>query len=231
LFYERFAEQFDSRMNRYEVNKRVVLVFDDFLRDESLRDKTFLDAGCGTGLFSAVAAQRGAHVTSLDVGERLLSEVASKCDSHRVVGDVAHLPFADASFDVVLSTEVVEHLPHPEQGVRELCRVVKPGGLLILTTPNRIWRPTVRLATRLRLRPYEGFENWVSWPSLRRWVEESRLTIDEHLGFNAFPWIFSATHPVLDRLDALGRGPWRRCMINMALIARRWTADATPAER
>ena len=150
-------------MNRYEVNKRLALVFDRLLGADDLRGKAFLDAGCGTGLFSAAAAQRGAQVISLDVGEKLLAEVALKCKSDRVVGDLAALPFGDAAFDVVLSTEVVEHLRRPEQGVKELCRVVKPGGILLITTPNRVWRPAVLFATRVRLRPYEGIENWVSW--------------------------------------------------------------------
>src|SRR3712207_2460903 len=110
-FYERFAGEFDARMNRYEVTKRLRLVFDEALPDISGLD--LLDAGCGTGLFSQVAVERGARVTSLDVGEGLLAEVAKKCDSRRVVGDVSALPFESESFDVVICTEVIEHTRDP----------------------------------------------------------------------------------------------------------------------
>ncbi|MDX6278521.1 MAG: hypothetical protein QOJ72_2649, partial [Nocardioidaceae bacterium] len=47
MFYERFADQFDERMNRYEVGKRLRLVFDDALGQEELRGRRMLDAGCG----------------------------------------------------------------------------------------------------------------------------------------------------------------------------------------
>ena len=52
-----------------------------------------------------------------------------------VFGDGKHLPFRDASVDTVLSTEVLEHVPRPELLVREMARVVKPGGKLLITVP------------------------------------------------------------------------------------------------
>jgi 2-polyprenyl-3-methyl-5-hydroxy-6-metoxy-1,4-benzoquinol methylase len=221
LFYERFATEFDARMDRYEVGKRLHLIFEDLLAESDLVGMKLLDAGCGTGLFSAAAVDRGALVTSLDVGERLLEQVAAKTNSKRVVGDVANLPFEDASFDIVLSTEVIEHLAQPERGVRELCRVLKPRGQLIITTPNRVWLPAIRLATRLRLRPYEGLENWVKWRELRKWVNSSGLLITHHRGFNALPWLVPATRPLIDRLDHRGDGALGRLMINMAIVAER----------
>ena len=65
------------------------------------------------------------NITSLDV------DPAQKPD---VVGDAHHLPFPDASFDVVLCSEVFEHLKDPKQGASEFRRVLKPEGLLLLTT-------------------------------------------------------------------------------------------------
>src|SRR6476659_5303792 len=119
FFYERFAADFDARMHPAEVTRRLEFVFEEALVGE-LTGKTFLDAGCGTGLFSAAAAQRGARVTSMDIGPALLAEVAKKCDSERVVGDVQALEFEDDAFDVVLSTEVVEHTEAPVRAVGEL---------------------------------------------------------------------------------------------------------------
>jgi 2-polyprenyl-3-methyl-5-hydroxy-6-metoxy-1,4-benzoquinol methylase len=221
LFYERFADEFDSRMNRYEVTKRIRIVFEDVLpaRLEGLR---LLDAGCGTGRFSAIAAARGARVTALDVGERLLAKVAEKCDCERVVGSVERLPFADESFDVVLCSEVVEHLRSPRAGVGELARVVRPGGRLVLTTPNRAWLPALLLASALRMRPYEGIENWV-WPrALRRWMQEAGLVVERFGGFNALPFVHPALYPVIDRLDALGgRRLAPDLMINVLVVATR----------
>jgi malonyl-CoA O-methyltransferase len=95
LFYETFAERFDPEMNHYDLQRRLEIVYDELLPDD-LAGKQLLDAGCGTGWFSKKACDRGAKVTSLDVGEKLLAQVAKKCDSRRVVGDVLALPFDPA---------------------------------------------------------------------------------------------------------------------------------------
>jgi 2-polyprenyl-3-methyl-5-hydroxy-6-metoxy-1,4-benzoquinol methylase len=220
LFYERFADEFDDRMNEYEVRKRLDLVFGDVLSGTDLHGLQFLDAGCGTGLFSAMAVERGATVTSLDVGEALLARVAEKCDSTRVVGDLAALPFADASFDIVMSTEVIEHLAQPVDGVRELVRVLRPGGRLVLTTPNRTWLPAIRLANVLKLRPYEGLENWVSRTQLRSWLEALGLTIERLEGFNLVPFVHPSLYGLNDRLDAAAAGPAGAAAINTLVVAR-----------
>jgi 2-polyprenyl-3-methyl-5-hydroxy-6-metoxy-1,4-benzoquinol methylase len=217
-FYEHFAEEFDARMNRYEVTKRLRIVFEEALTGHDLRGRRLLDAGCGTGLFSRVAVERGAAVTSLDVGHRLLEQVARKTQSERVVGDVAALPFDDGTFDYVICTEVIEHTLEPERAVTELVRVLRPGGTLVLTTPNKVWHPAIRLATKLRLRPYEGIENWVSFRGLRRWLERSGMELTRYGGFNALPFV----HPILyrpnDLLDRFGTGVWAAFMINILAV-------------
>jgi 2-polyprenyl-3-methyl-5-hydroxy-6-metoxy-1,4-benzoquinol methylase len=208
-------------MNRYEVAKRLRLVFDEAVGAVDLRGRTLLDAGCGTGLFSQMAAGRGAQVTSLDVGPELLVEVSKKCRSERVVGDLLALPFEEGRFDVVVCTEVIEHTPEPGRAVTELARVLRPGGILVVTTPNRVWRLSVRLANTLRLRPYEGLENWVRWDELGRWLIENGLEVVEQRGFNALPFVHPVTYGVVDRLDALGRTPLGRLMINMLAVGRK----------
>lgn len=221
LFYERFADEFDSRMNRYEVEKRLRLVFDHALRELPLAHRDFLDAGCGTGLFSEAAVERGANVTSMDVGEALLVRVAEKCDSRCVVGDVQHLPFPDESFDVVLSTEVIEHVRAPAVAVRELGRVLRPGGTLVVTTPNRAWHWSIVVANRLGLRPYEGLENWAGWKELQLWLSDAGIVVDETLGFNALPFVHPLTYGLIDWLDRLGAGRIGRRMINMMAIGHK----------
>ena len=72
LFYEFFADDFDSVVNMYDTRKRISVVFDELLAKEKLKNKKLLDAGCGTGWFSAVATKRGAQVTSMDIGKNFL---------------------------------------------------------------------------------------------------------------------------------------------------------------
>jgi 2-polyprenyl-3-methyl-5-hydroxy-6-metoxy-1,4-benzoquinol methylase len=220
-FYEEFAANFDREMNSYEVGKRLRLVYDDVLGDIDLRGKRLLDAGCGTGHFSRIATRRGADVTSMDVGPKLLAEVAQKCESNRVVGSVTGMPFSDRSFEVVICTEVIEHTREPRAAVAELARVLAPQGVLVLTTPNRVWHPGIRLATALRIRPYEGLENWVRWSDLRRWLQIEGLEVKEMRGFNLIPFVHPALYRLNDRLDSFGFGPTGRLMINMLAIAAR----------
>jgi SAM-dependent methyltransferase len=79
-----------------------------------------LDAGCGQGRFRPELERRGARYTGLDLPGNRVS----------VFGDLYRLPFADASFDRVLSSAVIEHLPDPVPALREAHRVLAPGGLL-----------------------------------------------------------------------------------------------------
>ena len=73
LFYDKFASEFDRKMNMYDTEKRVRVVFNALLSPKELKGKKLLDAGCGTGWFSRRAVELGAFVTSLDVGENLLN--------------------------------------------------------------------------------------------------------------------------------------------------------------
>jgi SAM-dependent methyltransferase len=225
FFYERFSDRFDAATNRYDMERRLSIVFDDLLPG-ACGSQLILDAGCGTGWFSARARQEGATVVSLDVGTRLLAETARKCDSSRVAASVCDLPFGPAAFDVVISSEVIEHTPDPERAVREMSRVLRPGGRLALTVPNRLWHPSVVVANRLGLRPYEGYENWVSWGGLRRICESAGLVVERQRGFHLVPFQLALLHPLLRLADRAGAalGP---LMINMAVLARKPAAGAS----
>jgi ubiquinone biosynthesis O-methyltransferase len=219
-FYESFAGEFDEQVNMYDTLKRVRIVFDELLPG-SLSGKTVLDCGCGTGWFSQRAEQRGARVVSLDVGVNLLKQAAKKSASAKVAGTAIQLCFHDGAFDIVVTSEMLEHTPDPKTAFRELARVLKPGGILVLTTPNRVWHWSVVVANALRLRPYAGHENWVRWSDLRRWSEENGLRISVLRGFHIIPFQWSALHPLIDFFDRFGRGPLGRLMINTALVAEK----------
>jgi ubiquinone/menaquinone biosynthesis C-methylase UbiE len=198
-FYENFASDFDSVVNMYDTQKRVGVVYEELLV-EDLTGLTLLDAGCGTGWFSAAAANRGAVVTSMDLGPNLLSEVAKKCESERVIGSILEMPFEDGSFDVVVSSEVIEHVPHPFDAIAELVRVLKPGGILVVTTPNRKWKFALHVANLLNIRPYQGLENWSGFSQLKDELKRLGMEIDVATGIHAFPFIPAFTHRPLDYL-------------------------------
>ena len=221
-FYDRMVESgdWDDVANVYETARRVELIFGRLLEGVPLAGMLFLDAGSGGGHFSAMAEGRGARVVSIDMGLNLLACVARRCNSARSVASTLQLPFADRVFDVVLSTEVLEHTPDPLQGLRELARVIKPGGRLLLTTPGRLWQPVVRAASALRLRPYQGRENFLWAHDARRAIEGQGLTVEWFGGFNLLPLFHRAFDRVNRGLDVIGRGLPAIC-VNFAIRARR----------
>lgn len=214
-FYETFADQFDEKMNDYDTLRRLEVVFDQMLT-EDLTGKSFLDAGCGTGHFSKMAVARGAFVTSMDVGPNLLAQVAKKCNSKRIIGNILKMDFADNSFDYVLSTEVIEHTESPETAISELIRVTKPGGICIITVPNKVWYFAIYIANKFKLRPYEGYENWISWRQLKNLIRCNGGILLDIRGIHLFPFIFNFTTGILRYLDRFGRlmGP---IMLNIAV--------------
>jgi 2-polyprenyl-3-methyl-5-hydroxy-6-metoxy-1,4-benzoquinol methylase len=221
-FYDRMVASgdWDDVANVYETSRRTELVFGRLLEGVPLQGVRFLDAGSGGGHFSALAAKRGAQVVSMDMGLNLLQGVARRCASLRCVGSTLQIPFRDASFDVVLSTEVLEHTPDPMEGLRDLARVVRPGGRLILTTPGRLWQPVVRAASALHLRPYQGRENFL-WPEhARAEVERAGFRIETFEGFNVLPLFHRMFDPVNRTLDGIGK-IWPSICVNFAIRARR----------
>lgn len=100
-----------------------------------------LDAGCGTGglLRRLHEAQPGWRLTGLDFSP-LACELARERTGGEVVhGSVAALPFAEAAFDAVVSCDVVCQVAEPAAAVREFHRVLRPGGVAVLTMPAYQW--------------------------------------------------------------------------------------------
>ena len=220
-FYDRIADRFEGLDHPADIRRRLEVVFDDCLAATALAGMRTLDAGCGYGLFSAAAAHRGAVVVSLDLGERLVARARARAGSRGLVGDACQLPIRDGSFDVVIASEMLEHTATPGRAIAELGRAVAVGGLLVLTTPNRAWQPVVRAASRLRLRPFHGLENFVGWNELERACASAELEVLDHVGFH--PWPFHLGLGGLARRveKRLGRARTARFMVNQALVARK----------
>ena len=111
-----------------------------------------LDIGCGAGRHSFEALRRGYEVVSADLDAAMLKDVkamgAAMLAENQVprTGSLAcvnvsalELPFADDSFDVVIASEVMEHIPTDGQALKEVARVTRPGGSVVVTVPR--WWP------------------------------------------------------------------------------------------
>jgi len=111
-----------------------------------------LDVAAGTGNASLPAAERGAHVTASDLTPELLQAGARRAEAaglelEWVTADAEHLPFDDASFDIVMSSIGVMFAPNHQQAADELARVCRPGGKIALLC----WTPEGMLGALFRL--------------------------------------------------------------------------------
>lgn len=109
-----------------------------------------LDIGCGAGRHSFEALARGARVVAADLDDVVLKDVAQMgaamiLEDQAPLGatldciraDALHLPFEDDSFAKVIASEVMEHIGEDEIAMREIHRVLKPGGIAVVTVPRR----------------------------------------------------------------------------------------------
>lgn len=112
-----------------------------------------LDVAAGPGTLSLVAAERGLRVTAVDFAGRMLAELCRRADNRglfhpaAVLGDGESLPFADASFDASFSMFGVIFFASPAQGLREMLRVLRPGGLAVVSA----WKPLTETPFLLEL--------------------------------------------------------------------------------
>jgi SAM-dependent methyltransferase len=109
-----------------------------FVRFNGVR---ILDIGCGIGTYLEKFRGLGAHEFGVDTDAEKLNEAHRQKRLLRLVASASeHLPFPDQSFHVVLLHEVIEHVVDDRQTIGEACRVVTPGGRVIVFAPNR-WYP------------------------------------------------------------------------------------------
>jgi SAM-dependent methyltransferase len=111
-----------------------------------------IDVGAGAGRHSFEAYRRGAQVIAFDQDKEELENVSTMFEAmaaageapagaqaEAVAGDALALPYADGTFDVVIASEILEHVPADEAAIAELVRVLKVGGRLAVTVPR--WLP------------------------------------------------------------------------------------------
>ncbi len=109
-----------------------------FFEDDEVRGKSVLDAGCGSGVFSVIFAEKGAVATAMDASEKAI-EAGKALKRERgaegvefLKADMLKLPFEDASFDIVWAWGTVHHTGRPTAALDELVRVLRDDGTMLL---------------------------------------------------------------------------------------------------
>ena len=149
-----------------------------------LEGKSALDVGCGAGLLAEPLARLGAKVTAIDAAEELIAAARAHAEASGLEIDYRRCAVEDldGSFDLVTSLEVVEHVADPAAFVKALAARLAPGGLMILSTPNRTaWSKllTITLAEGLGRVPRgtHDFGKFITPDELCAMVREAGLEV------------------------------------------------------
>ena len=114
-----------------------------------MEGKTALDVGCGAGLLAEPLARMGARVTAIDAAPELIEVAKTHAAGQGLDIDYRHLAVENlvGRFDLVTSMEVIEHVAEPEAFITSLASRLAPGGLLVMSTPNRTAKSRLLMIT------------------------------------------------------------------------------------
>ena len=157
LLYDLYASRYD-RVKQFDEQADLMLISQPIMaRIRPQADPLILDVATGAGRLPLIMARNGrfrGQVIGLDASRRMLEVARRKVAAERFEGFITlmrhdageRLPFDDNAFDVVTCLEALEFLPNPQAALKEMCRVLRPGGLLLTTIridtrwmPNRTW--------------------------------------------------------------------------------------------
>jgi ubiquinone/menaquinone biosynthesis C-methylase UbiE len=152
-------------------------------------DGLVLDNGCGNGFLADVCRDiaPAAQLVGIDISHGML-DFARKHHTRLVRGDSTRLPFADETFDTIFARSLLHHLPDPEAGVREMARVLKPGGeLVVLDTHKTVISALPRAIANRGEHFDEDHKNFRTRELTS--VLERHLAVDrvEYMGYVAYP--------------------------------------------
>ena len=220
-------------MQRFWHGGKLIMI-DQLIRPHLKAGSRLLEIGCGAGNLLLQATVGGSYPVALDLAMPSLAFVRSRLQEAtsgleapngfaciQAIGEL--LPLAGGSFDCILLSEVIEHLESPQVSIREAARVLRPGGQLLVTTPNyrSLWPMMEWTVDLMNMAPKMAGEQHISRfhpTSLRR------LLIDSDLGIERFGTIYNLS-PFLSLVSPkwasrqLARELDRQSSLGMILVA------------
>ena len=188
--WDRVAPWWLSRYTaRGDINREWIIdpVLLEFLG--SVRGRRILDAGCGGGYLSRLLARRGGTVDGVDVSAKLIAtaEAEEKKDPLRISyrrADLAHLPFADGTFDATVCNIVLQDVRRYREAIQEIHRVLRPGGSFVFSITHPAFEA-----------PVPG--RWVREPKDTERIEDRRyLRVDRYFDRVAVVWSLPGLPPL-----------------------------------
>jgi 2-polyprenyl-3-methyl-5-hydroxy-6-metoxy-1,4-benzoquinol methylase len=154
-----YSQQYDvesrARKSLGTSNATIYAMVVHALTKYGVSGEVLADVGCGTGNLKPFVSDRFSRYIGIDVVRH--NGFPADAEFHRVNLDTGKSSLADCSVDAVVSIETIEHLENPRQFMRELVRIVKPGGWIIITTPNQL--SFLSLLTLIVKHEFAAFQN------------------------------------------------------------------------
>lgn len=170
----------------------------------------WLDAGCGTGTFSRMLAQQGRCVIGVDASPRMLTEAGLRAGhladrlSFQFVETIEGLPFQAQHFDGIICLSVLEYLDDPLRALSEMGRVLKQGGIIVVSVPHRrsFLRGAQKVYARLRRERHAARVGYLAHSrfsiapaDMEKAIVGNGMSIRRSLGFD--PLLPRIMHPLL----------------------------------
>jgi 2-polyprenyl-3-methyl-5-hydroxy-6-metoxy-1,4-benzoquinol methylase len=145
-YHRELAVGWEQRYQKPAFKARLRAV-EECLAGRDLHGQHWLDAGCGSGTLARYLLEAGANVLGVDAAEEMITLARELAIAKRIepteqlrfehIATIARLPLADRSLDGILCSSVLEYVPDPAACLTEFARVVRPGGLLVVSVANR----------------------------------------------------------------------------------------------
>jgi 2-polyprenyl-3-methyl-5-hydroxy-6-metoxy-1,4-benzoquinol methylase len=150
-------------LNEWTIRRAEVIL--EFLRSLNLDRPKILDFGCGTGWLTAMLGKFG-PITGVDLAESAIATARAHCPNGTFfAGDIFKMSLPTDHFDVVVSQEVLAHVPDQLAYINRAADVLRPGGYLIITTPNKF---VIDRGDIFPPQPPEHIEKWLTIGQLKR---------------------------------------------------------------
>jgi SAM-dependent methyltransferase len=213
----------------FELHAAMLRLLEPLFLEHVPKGGRVLDAGCGRSLFTEIRPDWPFAIVASDVDYDLIASRRAEFPRVRwLLADAQPLPFRSGAFDALFAGELIEHLRDPRPALAEFARVLKPGGPIILTTPNRL-----RLANRVdgSERPFSPDHlSELSYDEVIGLLREAGFEVLEATGLHLellLNWL--SPLPKLDRLQRTWNRPWAvplmRALLRVGRLAPRYALD------